>query len=372
MKNGLMLDTTQLDHIAEHHRPREISFFGVLNELALLNPEPPSELCERNRATEIDFDTLFEMTGGYLTQNPTLPPPQNRTIYIRAYKNADIATRASTKKKTYPNTIFINTAHVEDPYLLTSLREGYGDAARQLARSDIADHFISPVLLYGQLEGNADVRTVYRLTFREELFHLKQEDTGVDANMKRIELSVHPDVPYFMRHILGKSQMELRKKRKAGTETPFDRFERRLNYLWKDREFQAKLDKVFCEYGRTPNDMRDALRIFDDIGLATGGYQSLRATDLMEASYIHGKPSRALAELNFALVSVFPHGVPQRIMTQVIAYHLGHVMRLNGDADAMLKMGFESVRVPVRNSNGAAVKGKFATHWRPLRHPLPA
>ncbi len=366
---------------AQGHDARERVAHALLDEVVAINPDAPRQpSLKYTSAVTYNILHLMRGVGGFAVQEPSEEQQEKlkkKKLPFRAFRNPDIASRARrplldslleegeaiTKRTVRP--VFINTAHYPDQTTLSKLRDNYKKQANQFIDADtnIRDllheaagevtayngHKLSreqriALYLYREVDGNFTVRTNNGLMLREEIVHSLQSMLKVPYLLMRKTLVAHHDTPDFLKGILAHSRAAQTAKRDADEETPYERAQRRLNYLWNDREMQARIDKVFCEAGIFPTSSSDAIEQLRGLGLTLGGIRDLQHCGIWERSRINGHYSRALAELNWAIIAGFPDGAPDYFKEVVLPYHIAQVARVNSfdkDYEVVQRYGFE-------------------------------
>lgn len=312
---------------------------------------------------------VWNGVGGFLLARPNKADMEKLAellVEFRSFKNPALATRArrvpyskfsADDRPANPNFVsplFLNAAHYPDQDHLAALRHTIHRDATLVLNADFLhdalDHArdevtqptqkLSPqqriaMFLYREVDGNFTVGINNALTLREELFHTFQSILNVSRGYMSNEIQHDAETSPFIVSVLNRSRAEQIDARNAGTETAYARMERRLGYLLSDRELQARIDKVCVEIGRVPEAMEDPAEFLSQLGLALGGMKDLEGVgnSIWERSIIAGKPSRAMAELNFAIVAAFPDGVSQHFREVALPYHMAQVVRVNSFDD---------------------------------------
>lgn len=334
---------------------------ALVHQLDVLNPTPPDKISDDTVAITLPFGQLWDMVGGSLISGakPSLDP--KTPIHIRPYMDDDALTRAKVNRTRFPNTIFINMAHVRDQNLIAKLRVGYREAADGvLLRNECPPELLFAFHVYLSLDGFSGARTSYAQTLEEELLHLLsgEDDISKKAQLRRLvqDKNALPDALPLLEQSLYKSKEE--RDRPEG-EKPYQRFQRRVRYLGDDWEFIARLGKLCRAMGTIPQTREEIAAFIKDIPLLLDGQKGLRvrSSSLWEASRIgEGKHFfRPLAEINALILILYPNGASTYFKDKALPYYFGILRTLHGDKDAMLRLGFKPVEKPVRGKKTGQV-----------------
>ena len=380
MTDDIIITKTRLRALKEHDA-RERAAREIMDGVVSINSDAPRHPSLKfTSAVTLNILHIFRSMGGFGLHEPdevTLEGLKKKKLAFRAFYNPDIASRARRplldtlyeESETIPKgalrPIFINSGHYPNQNALAALRQQYASSANQFigeattiqtlmreAAGEVTEfngHKLTreqriSLFLYREVEGEFTVRTNNNLMLREEVVHSLQTMLKVPYRLMRSGLMAQHDTPAFLKRTLIQSRAEQTAKRDADEETAFERAERRLNYLWNDREMQARLDKVFCEAGVFPKNTQEAMRLLEDLGLALGGIKDLQHRSIWERSMIKGHCSRALAELNYAMIAGFPDGVTDFFKDVALPYHIAQTARVNSfdkDYSIVKQYGFE-------------------------------
>ncbi len=341
---------------------------------------------------------VWNGVGGFLLAQPNQADAEklaNLHVEFRSFNNPALATRArrvpyskllandQPANSDLVSPLFLNAAHYPDQTHLAALRHKiYQDATAVLNADLLCDALdnarrevtgatppLTPqqriaMFLYREVDGNYTVGINNALTLREELFHTFQSMLDVSRTYMSHKMLQDTGISPFIASVLSRSKAEQIDNRNAGTETAYQRMERRLGYLLSDRELQARIDKVCVEIGRVPEAIEDPAEFLQNLGLALGGIKDLQASgnSIWERSIIGGKASRAMAELNFAIVAAFPDGITDHFRNVALPYHMAQVVRVNSfDANYNVakQYGFERSKAykPVDNGKKKLLRG---------------
>lgn len=282
-------------------------------------------------------------------ETPLLPTPPEETVVEGTTESIKRELRSKRLKSKY--TAFIG------PKIRTIA------ALQKIAAREVFEHngiAVSPdqrtaLFIYRDfIRKPASVIRKKKHTTREESYHGLQEALGVPHDYMRHAMRAErarvmrerrsmpdalnkPPLPFgkFFAGILRTSLEDLRDKQNAGKFGPLDAAWKKFVYLWDDREFMAKLDKVFLRvgFGSFPQSSAEIMPALNRIGVALGGLDDLKNPDkapndrsddnyvVWERSKINGKYCIALAEVNSALVAAFPKGAPEFFIKQALPYY---------------------------------------------------
>ncbi len=311
-------------------------------------------------AVSVSFLHAWNGVGGFLLCPPSdadLKVLTDQRVEFRSFRNEAVATRARripyksllANDEAMPegllSPLFLNAAHYPGQQHLETLRHRvYADASALLNHAVMhageeltgCEQALSreqriALFMYREVDGNFTVGINNALTLREELFHTLQKMLKVSYSYMSHLMLQDADTPALVSAVLKKSKGEQISNRNAGLETPYERMERRLGYLLSDRELQARLDKICVEIGKVPGPYEDPVEFFEKVGLALGGIKDFEGcgNSIWERSMIAGRPSRALAELNFAITAAFPDGISDFFRNVALPYHAAQVVRVN-------------------------------------------
>lgn len=354
-----------LGYMSEQRRLREHFADQLFDRVMDTQRNAPTAPTLQSPAYIANLLHVWNGVGGFLLTQPNKDDAKQLAelrVEFRSFKNPALATRArrvpyskllandEPARPDFVSPLFLNAAHYPDQRQLAALRHTiYQDATTVLnadllfdALADARDEVtqatpkLSPqqrtaMFLYREVDGNYTVGINNALTLREELFHTFQTILNVSRSYMSHEMQSDAQTSPFIASVLSRSKSEQIDNRNTGKETAYQRMERRLGYLLSDRELQARIDKVCVEIGRVPEAMEDPAEFLQGLGLALGGLKDLEGHggSIWERSIIGGKPSRAMAELNFAIVAAFPDGVSQHFREVALPYHMAQVVRVN-------------------------------------------
>ncbi|MDX1921586.1 MAG: hypothetical protein SFW65_00465 [Alphaproteobacteria bacterium] len=294
-------------------------------------------------------EQITEQTTEQTIETPLLPTPPEEPLVEGLTASIKRELRAKRLKSKY--TAFIG------PKIRTIA------ALQKIAAREVVEHNgivlsrdqrIALFIYRDFIRKPADVVRKKKYATREESYHAVQEALGVPHDYMRHAMRAErarvlrerksmpdalnkPPLPFgkFFAGILRTSLADLRDKQNAGKFGPLDAAWKKFVYLWDDREFMAKLDKVFLRagFGSFPQSSAEILPALNKLGVALGGLDDLKNPDkaandrsddnyvVWERSKINGKYCIALAEVNSALVAAFPKGAPEFFIKQALPYY---------------------------------------------------
>lgn len=350
----------------------EAKLHALLQDLVEENPAPAPGVSHKGTAVLMTFGELWALVGGPLITGaiPCIEP--ETTIFIRAYRDKKALTRAKVRRRSFPNTIFINLAHVQDATLAAKLRIEYREAADGVAmRNECPAALRLPFEIYRSLDGFCGATTTLSQTLLEELLHLIAGRLDISKITVLRGLIKDEAVLPALKPILGLSLKAIKDARdKEKYETPLERFERRIRYLFEDWEMTARFAKLCAALGHVPSGRTDIGKLIRDVPLLTKGVRAVPISLWKSGGIVNDHYFRPLAELNAALLMAYPEGASDYALHGALPYHFGMVRLLHGDPDGMARMDFRPKPCTVVGRNtGAPIRTRIK--WVQVRKKGP-